>query len=207
MKYLQCNDTLDRRYCAVQTHVPYWSGPAFGRPALALMRERGDEAMRLDLDEAAGGLDLPDRVSNVYDLLVLRQSCAEAVLASHDLGAVEVLPAVLISAKGRVHAEDYVVVNPLGTLDCLDVARSQMGGTPDDPYVRLGGSFCFDAAAIPPGRDVFRVKMIAAGYAFSDRLHDFIRARGYSNFDLRDVPLSGGRDASIPRCLDDSMTR
>jgi len=190
MKYLQCNDTLDRRYCAVRPRAPYWEECAFGEPALRLMQERGDEAMRLELDESSGGLDLPDRVANVYDLLVLRRACAEAIVAAHDLGAYELLPAVLINAKQRVHADDYVVVNPLGKVDGLDVARSEMGGTPDDPYVSLGGAFCFVAARIPPGRDVFRVKKIAAGYAMSDRLHDFIRARGFTNFDMQDVPLT-----------------
>lgn len=190
MKYLQCNDTLDHRYCEIEARVPYADAPAFGEPALPLLRERGDETMRLDLDEAAGGLDLPDRVANVYDLLVVRRACAEAIVAAHDLGPYELIPAVLINAKGRVHAEDYVVVNPLGKFDCLDVSRSQMGGTPDDPYVRLGGSFCFHSTRVPPGRDIFRVEKIAAGYAFSDRLHEFIHSRGFSNFDLRDVLLT-----------------
>lgn len=189
MKYLQCNDTLDRRYCAIQPRVPYADAPAFGEPTLPLMRECGEEVMPLHLDEAAGGLALPDRVANVYDLLVLRSACAEAIVKVHDLGPHELIPAVLINAKGRVHAEDYVVLNPLGSFDCLDVARSQMGGTPDDPYVRLGGSFCFDRARIPRGRDLLRVDKIAAGYALSDRLHAFIDHHGFTNFDLREVPL------------------
>jgi len=189
MKYLQCNDTLDRRYCMIRPRAPYWSDLAFGRPALPSMHDCGDEAMRLDLDEAAAGLERPDRVANVYDLLVLRRSCAEAIVAVHDLGAYELLPAMLINAKERVHAEDYVVLNPLGSIDCLDVARSQMGGTPDAPCVRFEGEFGLDASRVPAGRDVFRVQKISAGYAFSDRLHDFIRDRGFTNFALRDVPI------------------
>lgn len=190
MKYLQCNDTFDRRFCAVRPRAPYWEECAFGEPALPMMQDRGDEALRLELDEGSGGLALPDRVANVYDLLVLRRGCAEAIVAEYDLGAHELVPAVLINAKRRVHAEDYVVVNPLGATDCLDVAHSEMGGTPDDPYVSLGGAFSFVGARVPPGRDVFRVKKIAAGYAVSERLHDFIRDRGFTNFDLTDVSLT-----------------
>ena len=188
MKYLRTINARDRRYCVVSGgHLPYWTDMACGLEALPRMRERGDEAAELHLQEAQGGLGLPDFVSNVHDLLVLRRSCAEAILEAHDPGPHEVIPAVLINDKGRVHADDYVVLNPLGKVDCLDVLRSQMGGTPEHPWVRMGGRFCFDQARIPAGRDVFRVEMIAAGYAISDRLAAFIDERAFTNFVLADV--------------------
>ncbi len=47
MKYLQCNDTLDRRDCActLEARLPYADAPALGQPALPLMRERGDDVL------------------------------------------------------------------------------------------------------------------------------------------------------------------
>lgn len=197
MKYLRTANAQDRRYCVASGgHLPYWTDIACGHEALPRMREHGDEVATLRLQEAQGGLGLPDFVSNVHDLLILRRSCAEAILHAHDPGPYELIPAVLVDAKGRAHAEDYVILNPLGRVDCLDVQRSQMAGPPEHPWVRAGGSFFLDRIRVPLDRDIFRIEMLPAGYAVSDRLAAFIDERAFTNFVLIEVPdaLSEGHD-------------
>lgn len=189
--YLYSLEPGDDRYCDAKAArgTPYAWELADGEPAKALMKERGDTAMRLDIVEA-GGLDLPDVVPNVDNLLVLRKRCAEQILAAFQLGDHEVLPAVLINSKGRVHAKDYVVVNPFGMFDCLDTQRSEMDGDQERPAVRIFGKFWLDASRVPTDRDIFRVKGLVSGYMFSERLVAFIREQGFTNFVLHEVQLS-----------------
>ncbi|MFV8749014.1 double-CXXCG motif protein [Nannocystaceae bacterium ST9] len=142
----------------------------------------------LHLDEQRGGLDLPDLVANSINYLILRRPVAATILADFDAGPHELLPVTLINAKGRVHSTDYVILNPLGKIDCLDVARSDMDDDEDDPAVALFGEFHLRAEAIPADRDIFRVKGIVVGYVFSERLVAFIRQRGYSNFVFEEIP-------------------
>lgn len=197
MKYLRTINAQDRRYCVASGgHLPYWTEMACGLEALPRMRERGDDVAELHIQETQGGLGLPDFVSNVHDLLVLRRACATAIFEIHDLGPHELIPAVLVDSKGRVHADDYVILNPLGKVDCLDVRRSQMSGTPGHPWVRMGGKFYFDPTRIPVGRDILRVEMLAAGYAFSDRLAAFIDERAFTNFVLMEV-LDAPKDEHV----------
>lgn len=183
----RCED----RYCVlVGVRNPYAWELSLGEPAAALMKERGDKVMRLNIDEATGGLDLPDAVPNTDNLLVLRRRCADPILERFELGEHEALPVVLINSKGRVHAKDYVVVNPFGHVDCLDMERSEMDGDEDDPTVRIFGKFWLEAARVPTDRDIFRVRGVGHGYMFSERLVAFIREQGFTNFVLHEVQLS-----------------
>lgn len=191
MKIYQCDlDPGDERYCIADDRgTPYSHELFFGEPAAALMKERGDDAMKLYLDEVEGGLDLGDLVPNTDNLLVLRKQCAKQILAVFELGDHEALPVVLINSKGRVHAKDYLVVNPFGMTDCLDMERSEMDGDEDDPCVRIFGQFWLDASRVPADRDIFRVRGVG-GYMFSERLVAFINEQGFTNFVLRRVQLS-----------------
>lgn len=192
MKIYRYNlDPGEDRYCAVDDPgTPYSFELSSGEPAEALMKERGDKAMRLNVDETEGGLDLPDVVPNVDNLLVLRKRCAKQILAAFELGDHEALPVVLINSKGRVHAKDYLAVNPFGMFDCLDMQRSDMDGDEVRPAVRIFGKFWLDASRVPNDRDIFRVKGLVSGYMLSERLVAFIREQGFTNFVLHEVQLS-----------------
>lgn len=190
--YLCDNDIGDERYCVADDRgTVYSSELSMGEPgATALMKEKGHAAMTLYLNEAEGGMALGDFVPNCDNLLVLRKRCASEILAGFELGDHEALPVVLINSKGRVHAKDYVVVNPFGKVDCLDMERSEMDGDEDDPTVRIFGKFWLDASRVPTDRDIFRVRGVGHGYMFSERLVAFIREQGFTNFVLREVQLS-----------------
>lgn len=199
MKYLRTVNARDRRYCVASGgHLPYWTDIACGHEALPRMREHGDDVAELRLQRAQGGLGLPDFVSNVHDLLILRRSCAEAILEEHEAGPHELVPATLVDAMGT-HADDYVILNPLGKVDCLDAQRSQMVGAPEHPWVRTGGRFYLDRGRVPLDRDIFRIEMLPAGYAISDRLAAFIDERAFTNFVLIEVPDALSEDHHQPR--------
>lgn len=180
----------DKRYCLVTRHGSPFSYPlAHGVEVGSRMTEHGADAVTYELDESRGALDLPDMVGTNLNFLILRKACADAILAESELGSHEVIPAVLVNAKKRVHSSDYVVINPHGKIECLDTARSDMDDDDDDPSVAIFGKFWLKAALVPPKRDIFRVKGLI-GYVFSERLVELIRQQGFTNFVFEDIQLS-----------------
>ncbi len=163
---------------------------AHGEIAGPTLAESGEDRVALDLDETRGALDLPDLVGNTRNYLVLRRSCLEAIQREHLLGDHETLPALLMNKKKRVHSDDYLILNPLGKIDCLDTARSDMSDDGLEPAVEFLGKFFLSASRVPADRDIFRVRGVMVGYMFSERLVDFIRAQGYTNFVFEPVALS-----------------
>jgi len=183
------NEDIDSRYCFIDAGVSVGTQIETGVPALPRMTELEEDALDLEMDEDSGGLELPDYVGNDNNLLTLRRGCAEAIAEGFDLGPHELLAARLINDKERVHADDYVVVNLIGLLECLDTVNSDMDGDPDDPAVIIMGKWYLKAAKVPPERDLFRVKGVI-GYIFSERLVDFIRDQGFTNLNFIPVQVS-----------------
>ncbi len=184
-------DASDKRYCFVTRHASPYSYPlSYGVPVQPALDENGDELITLDIDEIQGALELPDLVGNIQNYLLMRKACADKLLQEFEFGPHEVVPATLMNAKGRVHAADYVIINPHGKVECLDEQRSEMDGDDDDPAVRLFGKFWLKNSLLPADRDVFRVQGIVSGYMYSERLVAFIRKQGFTNFVFHDVQLS-----------------
>lgn len=183
------SENVDPRYCYIDAGLSVGTNIEVGIPALLRMAELEEDVLDLEMDEDNGGLELSDYVSNDNNLLPLRRGCAEAFAKDFELGPHELLPARLINEKERVHSDDYVIVNLIGRLECLDTDRSDMDGDPDHPAVIIMGKWYLRADQIPPRRDLFRVKGVL-GYVFSERLVAFIQSQGYTNFEFLPVSLS-----------------
>jgi hypothetical protein len=178
----------DPSYCYVDSALPCNAELAEGLPAKPSLERLGIDTLALTMDEDEGGLKLADYISNTDLQLPLREACARAIIAEFNVGEHELLAAKLVNEKGRVHAEDYVVLNPLGQIDCLDQAASDMDEDEDDPSVQVMGRFTLSRDKVPAGRDLFRVKGLDA-YIFSERLVKFIQLEGFSNFVFEPVQV------------------
>jgi hypothetical protein len=154
-----------------------------------VLERKGASRVDLDLDEDRGGLDLPDLVGGRLNYLVMRNAVVEAIAAKFTLDPHDRAAVALINSKKRVHSGDYTVVNPHGQVDCIDPAHSELDDG-DETFVRIFGKWALKATAIPKDRDIFRVKGLASGYIFSERLVDFIRDKQYTNFQFTDVTVS-----------------
>ncbi len=178
---------VDRRYCRVDVFLSCGARLMEGTRAAPVMEQDGDDVLDLAMDEDGGGLELGDLVSNVDGILPVRKGPAAAMADKFDLGEHEQLPARLINEKGRVHSDDYVVLNPLGEHDCLNRDLSEMDGSDFDPTVEIMGKWCLRAGDIP-ALDLFRVEGVE-GYIFSERLVEFIQSKGWSNFRFNPVVI------------------
>lgn len=186
MKLFKCTaKAADRRYCFVSRHVTPWCNQlGRGDPIASIVEKQGVDTIDFELDESRGGLDLPDLVGTNEGFLIYSKRMADALETEFSLGPHETFPARLINKKKRVHAEDYVVLNPLGQVDCLDRSRSDMDE--DGELVRIFGKAVLASAAVPTDRDIFRAQGVI-GYIFSQRLVEFIGQQGFTNFVFEDL--------------------
>ena len=179
----------DRPYCFIWASIPFSIALIDGDPILPGMSENEMTYLDLGMDEDAGGLKLPDRVGNTQSMLILRDKCLNAINEHFNLGEYEVLPARLINEKKRVHADDYAVVNLLERFDCLDIEKSDMDDNKKNPGVQIFGSYWLKEVLIPGDRDLFRVKGVI-DCIFSEKLVQFIKSKGFTNFFFKPVQLS-----------------
>jgi hypothetical protein len=104
------------------------------------------------------GIKLPTLIGCLDSILVLLKPAMEIL---RETGvAMECLPFTLLNHKGRVASEDYFIVNPLGSVECLDLAKSDIEWMDD----QVGGDVIhvyecvLDAKKMSAIPAVFRVK-------------------------------------------------
>lgn len=134
--------------------------------------EHYPEDARITLQPESPGLQLADLLGNALKYLIVSSRVKE-LIATHEVGEIEMLPFTLYNHKGRVHSTDFCVVNPIGTFDCLDRTAS------DIRYVEDGDSssdivkvhtYVFDGAALADAPDLFRIPEDLQEYFVSERL-------------------------------------
>ena len=178
----------DPRFCFTNTNFPFSVALSSGAPAAPMIARLKLDLIDFQLDEDRGGLELPDYVSNTKNMLFLRRAYAEAITAGFVIGEHEIWPVRLINSKSRLHSDDYVILNPLGRLDCLDRANSDMTPGVTLPMVNPWGKWCLSSKLVPLDRDLFRVLGVV-GYFFSERLMSFSMTQRFTNLRFRPVTV------------------
>ena len=113
-----------------------------------------DAQMRMAKGE---GMQLSGLIDNTVKFLILHASLVEKILHGHNPDhAIEVLQLVIINHKGRVASTDYRVVNPIGSVDCLDLDKSRIDRLPTGEIVKIEIPV-LNAARIDPSRNIFRL--------------------------------------------------
>jgi len=99
---------------------------------------------------------LPDVVYNLDSLLVVARDAAKDVGLT-EAPHIELLDVAVYNHKGRLAERPYVIVNPLGTVDCLDLEASEVEMNPVDPdLVSVCRGLVLDPGRLDPERPVFR---------------------------------------------------
>jgi hypothetical protein len=134
----------DDRYCGVlqrPSEMAVKSPPAKGIRA----GDRYEGPQRFQMAPEIPGILVPDVIRNV--------------LEEHATAEIEYLPFNLLDHKGRVASDDCYLGNVLGTVDCVDMERSEgtVGETRKGPrFERLTKLFLREDA-IDPERNIFRI--------------------------------------------------
>ncbi|MDZ7591860.1 MAG: hypothetical protein U5L05_14530 [Rubrivivax sp.] len=144
-------------------------------------------AVKLRLGEDYRGLRLPSFIGNTDGVFPVDRSTAKIIVAS-DTGRLEILPFVLLDHKGRPYSDDYVFLNPLERIDCLNEAASEVRRSTKGA-LRAIKRLVLDAAKAPMLRDFFRLGEKPNTYLLSETLVQRLREAGSTNLYLTEAPL------------------
>lgn len=122
---------------------------------------------RVYMSDDERGMALPDFVGNTCSMLIVSRRVQES-LHRLNSGPTEYLPLAIYNHKKRLASADYFVVNPLGTYDCLDLARSDI--TYHEGQVVKVNEPVLDARKLAAVPELFRLREAPNAYVVSHRV-------------------------------------
>jgi hypothetical protein len=106
-----------------------------------------------------GGGRLADLIDNVHQWLLVSEKVAE-ILREEPI-KIEILPLTLLDRRGRPVPGKYSVANVLGTVDCLDLKKSEYTDDPmDEGLIMAFDRVVLDPKKIPRKPSLFRLKQM-----------------------------------------------
>ncbi|MGE3171970.1 MAG: DUF1629 domain-containing protein [Planctomycetota bacterium] len=136
------------------------------------------------------GRRLTDVLGNAKNTLMVSPK-ARAVFerALHGV-QVEYLPFALLDHRGRQLAPDYVIVNPIGAIDCLDLGASDVvRDARDAAKVRMVNRAVLARAKVGRTPALFRIAEDPTSYVIHAGLRDALLAAGCSNVVVRELEV------------------
>jgi hypothetical protein len=185
-------DQDDEERCVIDA-VPENMGVEYWRLVKGVAcAELMPDPARLHMAPDREGLGLPALLPNTQSMLILRRD-VKRTLESLYAGAIEYFPFQLIDHRGRVHSADYVIVNPLGTVDCIDHGRSEIDYFKDTRRVVGIDKLVLDAKKLEGAPCLFRIEEDKGEYFIDDRLRKAFAAGDFPGIVLSEVDVSDGR--------------
>lgn len=187
-------DLDDRRLCILDA-VPEGIGVKYSRlargrtiaadfPANAVIRMTPDRT----------GIKLASLIGNTNSFLIVHRDVKDVIAAEHhrrgDRWPIEYLPFTLMNHKGRPHSADYVLVNPIGVIDCVDLAASEIELFENDrDKVVSIERLVLDPAKVQDAPPLFRIRETPGQYTVDEALAAALDGKGFTNIVLRPVEI------------------
>jgi hypothetical protein len=128
------------------------------------------------------GKKLADLVGTVTNNLIV-STRLRSLIAKHTKDAkVEYLPVRIHDHRKRLLSDEYVIVNPLGTMDCLDLEASDILWDEDDPKKALAvNTAVLSSKKVKRAPALFRLQEKPASYVISFDIAKPIHDGDYTN--------------------------
>lgn len=131
---------------------------------------------RISLRKENPGMKLSSLLGNTRLMLIVSREFKE-IIARTCTNEIEYLPFRLYDHRKRVLSADYFIVNPIGTLDCLDLKKSDIDWSDDTPPELLGiNEHVLDRKRLVDAPELFRIKEDPGEYVIGPRLAEAMRA-------------------------------
>lgn len=135
---------------------------------------------RIYMSDDHPGVKLPDLIGNTCNLLIVSRRIKDGIETATPGLQIEYLPVAIYNHKGRLASRHYFIVNPIGTFDCLDLARSTIEWSGKD-IVEIE-EYVLDPKKIDKAPDLFRIKEDPETYVMSKRLVKVLVPLAPTNF-------------------------
>jgi len=184
---------LDDRSLCILDAVPEGIGAKYSR----LARGRtiaadfpANASIRMTPDRT--GIKLASLIGNTNSFLIVHRDVKDVIAAEHqrrgDRWPIEYLPFTLVNHKGRPHSADYVLVNPIGVVDCADLAASQIELFEGDrDKVVSIERLVLDPEKLQDAPPLFRIRETPGQYTVDEALAAALQAKGFSNVMLTPI--------------------
>lgn len=154
--YFILQDALDERFCAIWDYLddfPDIENPSEGIP----MGGAFPGGVRFQMSPEFGGLRIADVLNNALGYLMISGRMKQ-LLEQTVTAPVEYLRFTLLNHKGRVASTECYIANVLGSVDCVDVKRTQglRSHIEPDRYTEISRLFLLPDR-IPADRNLFRI--------------------------------------------------
>jgi len=144
----------------------------------------------MQMDPRTKGLKLSSLLGTVTSFLIVHDDMKNVIEQSCD-SEIEYLPVSIVNHKNRVASQEYWIVNPIGTSDCVDRATSDIDYLSTDPNQVVGVTrLCFSAAKLAGAPHLFRVPEQPEEYFISSTLGRALAEREFSNVLLKAVEIT-----------------
>src|SRR5262249_39287478 len=139
------------------------------------------------------GIKLSSLLGNTISYLIVHASMKDVIVANQP-GELELLPFTLYNHKKRVHSKDYWIVNPIGTIDCVNKEASEItyGGDGNKQVVGVD-KWVLDPKKLEGTPALFRVPENAEEYFIDSRLGKAFQQNKFSNVLLIEVETKEGK--------------
>ncbi|QDE98869.1 hypothetical protein BHS05_25220 [Myxococcus xanthus] len=149
---------------------------------------------RICMSRESRGIKLSDIIGNTEGMLIVSKALREAI-ERHCQGVdIEYLPFTLYDHRKRVHSQDYCIINPIGSLDCLDEAASEVRYGSEGSVIDLG-ELVLDRTKVENAPQLFRVKQRPNKYVVGVELAREIYDQDFTNILWSELRFSDGADA------------
>ncbi len=134
---------------------------------------------------------LPSLIGNTLSYLIVSSDLRKLIQEQCREPEIEYLPITLYTRKKREQSRDYWLVNPIGTVDCLDLARSEIvynkAGTGEVVAVH---KFVLDSRKLTDVAPLFRIKEDPRQYVVTEPLARAFAERPFTNLFIREIDVT-----------------
>lgn len=137
---------------------------------------------RIYMDSANPGIKLSSLLGN-SQLMLIASSDFKAAIEKHCQGVeIEYLPFTLYDHRKRVYSQDYFIINPIGTVDCLDLKESSIvwDDEKQDSIIRIR-EHVLDRKKVKDAPQLFRIGRSPYTYAVGLELAREMQGRKLTN--------------------------
>lgn len=164
-------------YCAIHELPDEFPDPWMPSDGERMGDEYGAPA-DLSMSSESPGILLSDVISNILGYLIVSPAL-RALLEEHSGAEIEFLPVRILNHKGRLASDEYSIANVIGTVDCVDMARSEGRLDPGESgvFARLK-KLHLDPGRVPPEGRLFRIAAMPPVMIIRDDLRRILEDAG-----------------------------
>lgn len=144
------------------------------------MRALYPDTVSFVMQPQSPGIKLSTLIGNTLNLLIVHEAM-KSLIESTKAGPIELWPTRILNHKGRLHASDYWIANPIGSIQCIDFKRSEISYSDASPGRILSiDRLVLVGNQLKDAPDLFRVPDFS-DCIVSERLVRAMQGRGFTN--------------------------